>query len=362
MSGPVDLDLIKATLAARIDALVVQLYPAAMQDGRHWRMGSISGERGQSLAITRYGAQAGLWRDFSSGESGSALDLIAHALFGGRVSHEVVDWAVQWCGLGTLSPAEQQRARDRAAAASAEADKKAATERRAKERQAQAIWLSGGPIDRTPADLYLRGRAIDCAALGRTPRALRYAPEVYNAELQAGLPAMVAYVYDPERRLQAAVHRTWLRRDAGGVWRKDGRLKDAKMSLGPFGGGHIPLHRGAHDGPLHTLPAGTWIATAEGIENALSIAMARPALRTIAHISLDNLGRLKLPPNIGGLIIGADNDAPGSPAEAGLQRQLARLTERGIAYEIVRAPDGHKDMNDWLQALARPPVQGELAS
>ena len=353
--APVDLDLVKATLAQRIDSLVPQLYPAATLDGPHWRLGDALGAPGQSLAITRAGANAGLWKDFAGTDSGSPLDLIAHALFSGRVDAAVVDWAVQWCGLGTLSPDEQRRATERARAAGDKARADAQAEAEKRQRSAQGLWLAGSPMARTPVDSYLRGRAIDFAALGRYPGALRFKAEVYNSETRSPLPAMLAYVYDPAQGRQCAVHRTWIARGPDG-WIKHPRLKDAKKTFGAFRGGHIPVWRGQHPGPLHELPPGTWIATAEGIENAASIAMQRPHLRCIAHLSLDNLGALLLPDTIGGLYIAADNDAPGSPADAAFQRQLWTLEKRGVPHKVIRAPAGIKDMNDWLRAAAPRPA------
>ena len=363
MSGPVDLDLVKAMLTQRIDALVQQLYPAAVRDGRHWRLGSVAGEPGQSLAIAASGNGQGLWKDFSADVGGGPLDLIAHAQFNGRVDAEVVRWAVEWCGLGRMSGEDQARAAARAADSMEKQAQQRAADTAKRIRQARAIWLHGRDMAGTPVDHYLQGRAIDCGAAGHWPRALRFDAEVYNSETRTAGPAMLAYVYGAEAQGQTAVHRTWLRRDDAGRWRKDWTLREAKKTLGPFGGGYIPIWRGAVSGPLHALPAGTWIATAEGIENALSVAVARPHLRVIAHISLTNLSALDLPDCIAGLYVAADNDKPGSPAAAAFEQQLARLNERGIAHEIVRAPDGHKDMNDWLQALRRAePSQEGMAS
>jgi len=351
MSGPVDLDLIKATLAARIDSLVPQLYPAAQLDGKHWVLGDIDGNPGQSLRITRVGQFAGTWTDFNptGKRSGSLLDLIAGRLYGGSVTVDVVRYATEWCGLGAISPADRQKlaARDRDAREKAAAVEREKTAK--KRRQAQAIWLTGAKNSAgTPADLYLQGRAIDFTALGRFPGALRFAAEVYNAERDAYLPAMLAYVADGQTGQQLAVHRTYLNRSDAGLWVKDWRLKDAKKSLGPFRSGHIPIWRGEHgDKRLCDLPKGTWIATAEGIENAGSIAMSRPELRVIAHIAMDNLGALDLPDNIGGLLIGVDND----PTDAALNANLARLEDRGFAFQLVRPPKPHKDMNDWARAL-----------
>ena len=45
------------------------------------------------------------------------------------------------------------------------------------------------------------------------------------------------------------------------------------------------------------------------------------------------------------LYIAADNDAPGSPADAAFQRQLWTLEKRGVPHKVIRAPAGIKDMN-----------------
>ncbi|MFT8371837.1 MAG: hypothetical protein ABF641_12465, partial [Acetobacter sp.] len=70
-------------LAARIQQLVTELLPAGQRDGHEWRCGSLAGEKGQSLAVHLSGQRAGVWCDFSSGERGDSLDLVASVLFNG---------------------------------------------------------------------------------------------------------------------------------------------------------------------------------------------------------------------------------------------------------------------------------------
>src|SRR5262249_51158176 len=98
-------------LATRVDSLVPDLLPHAVIDGDEWRVGSVAGERGRSMAINR-GARPGIWKDFGAGDNmrGDALDLIAQVLFRGDKG-KAVAWARSWLGLDNLDPAriEQHR-------------------------------------------------------------------------------------------------------------------------------------------------------------------------------------------------------------------------------------------------------------
>ena len=51
------------------------LLPHGQKTGKEWRVGSVDGEKGQSLGVSINGAKQGVWCDFSSGESGDLLEL-----------------------------------------------------------------------------------------------------------------------------------------------------------------------------------------------------------------------------------------------------------------------------------------------
>lgn len=353
-AGPLDLDVLKATLIARLDSLVMQLYPAAVRDGNHWRLGDVDGAPGQSLAITRTGAHAGQWTDFNptgARASGDLLHLVAHVMTGGDF-RGAVDWAREWCGLGAISPEDQRRLRERAQAATARHEADAERLRADKRARAQRLFF-GAPAEfrGTPGAAYLAGRCIDLARLRHYPRALRFHAAVTCGEVGAALPAMLACVTDaaaPVNRAFLATHRTWLAPRADGTVTK-AQLKDAKKSLGSIRGGTIPLSRGHSGAPLKEGPHGEWVTLGEGIETCLSFAIANPDRRVLACVALGNLGCVSLPPHVGGIIVLADND----PTRAGLDRQLALLTERGLPHVVSRPPERFKDFNDWLQALVK---------
>lgn len=70
-----DITLIKRSLADKAQAVAEYLLPNGKKVGAEWRIGSISGEAGQSLGVHLYGAKAGVWSDFSSNEGGDLIDL-----------------------------------------------------------------------------------------------------------------------------------------------------------------------------------------------------------------------------------------------------------------------------------------------
>src|SRR4051794_16681156 len=81
-------------LAERMEKLVPELLPNGRPNGREWRVGSVEGEAGSSLAVCLFGLDAGLWHDFATGESGDALDLVRAVLH--RRMGEALEWSRRW--------------------------------------------------------------------------------------------------------------------------------------------------------------------------------------------------------------------------------------------------------------------------
>ena len=337
--GAADLSAMLASSAAR---LAPELLPTGRRDGPHWRCGGVDGTPGQSLAIHLHGDKAGVWHDFSTGEAGDALDLVAAVLFRGD-TRAAISWARRWLGVtdGTAPPPPVRRA-PAAVAAVPDADE---AQRR---RKALALFLSAAPgIAGSPADAYLAGRGIILAELARQPAALRFHPECWCGEAGRPLPAMLAAITDGTGQ-HVGTHRTWLALDAASTWRK-APLRDPKKTLGPYAGGFIPLWRGASGKPLRQAPAGETVALAEGIETALSVALACPELRVLAAVALPNMARVILPASVAQVILCADNDADNPKADAMLARAADRFAAEGRDVRIARPPVG-KDFNDTLRA------------
>ena len=332
-------------LGSRAHALALQLLPHGRKDGQEWRCGSLAGEPGQSLAVHLVGSKAGVWSDFSSNEKGDALDLVAQVLFRGD-KKQALRWARQWLGLESGDPAAMETVRREVAARIDRADEDAEATRRS----AHRLWLNAQErIAGTPVEYYLAGRGIDLAELGRQPRSIRYHPALFNFALQAKLPAMVTAVTGADGQF-AACHRTWLEEAGPKDWRK-ARLEKPKMVLGSFRGGMIRVWRGAGGKPMRQAAIGEIVDVTEGIEDALSVAMAAPDCRVVAAISLSNMGNLVFPPAITTLRLWRQNDTKSAAIEQ-FDRVVRAHLARGLQVLIPPIPDGMNDVNDLLQGVA----------
>jgi len=94
-----NLDEIKDSLRERAAELATFLFPTGKLAGREWQIGDVSGSPGASLSICTSGLKAGVWKDWSTGETGTPLDLWAmrHGYHGGdgwvaKAGEECASW------------------------------------------------------------------------------------------------------------------------------------------------------------------------------------------------------------------------------------------------------------------------------
>lgn len=340
---------IVAMLAQQADRLARELLPHGARSGPEWRVGSLAGEKGQSLAVRMFGERAGIWHDFESGEGGDALGLVAAVLFNNDIGR-ALEWSRRWLGLHAASPDELRQHRRQAAEWKEKADKDNTEKAEARRRVAHAMWLEAAPIGGTPVEDYLANRGIRLAELGHVPNALKFHPRVWSEMHKARVPAMLAAIQDSEGEF-LATHRTYIEWREG-AWRnvKDERGRSLKRTLGDYQGGWVRLTRGARGTPWSQLTAAETVCFAEGIENALSIALAVPEWRAASAVSLGNLTAIALPPTIRDVVIAADNDGPESRAVVALQKALRHLVQTGVNVRVARPDPAFKDWNDQVRA------------
>lgn len=368
-AGRRELQAIKDALADRIYELASELLRGGRKSEckNFWEASNIGCTgKGTSLKVNLKGKHQGLWKDFAlssgmPGSGGSALDLIREIRCGGDIADAIKE-AKSWLEGKGWSADPARISQDTAAmdARRAKREAEAADEVEAKRTKAGALWHGAELGGRNPAIAYLQCRAIDFARLGKVPGSLRYRPDVWNAEARrrdgprnAKLPAMIACIMGLQGELRG-VHRTWLDLVDWNFATREGRVEkarlvDPKRSLGPYRGGHIPLWKGEHRQTLRDIPEGTPIYASEGIENGLSVALAKPDARIIAAVSLSNLAALELPAQMGPLTIIADNDGDNATATAGLEKAIAAHQAQGREVKTMFPPAGFKDWNDFLR-------------
>ena len=337
-------------LALRIEQLAREILPGGVRLQHEWHVPAKNSPLGGSLDVhLARGQKAGVWKCWASGEGGDALDLIAQIECGGD-KKRAVGWAKAWLGID----GRELDSRDRETFQ----PKGALTVEPARDnaKYAFGLWLEAqADIRDTPVDTYLKARGIDLRRLaqltGALPGALRYHPALKYPETGRSCAAMIAGVSgtgDQAGRM-IAVHRTFLS--------PDGRSRLGKMTLGPIGGGLIPLRRGASGKPLAQAPEGDGILLTEGIEDALSAALMYPEDRIAAALNIGNLSRIMLPPAIRTVIIAGDNDAWGQEtpqggqahaAVRGLDKAIRHYQSQDREVRLRRASTG-KDLNDELR-------------
>lgn len=355
-----DIAQVVGMLADRIEALIAALGLDGQFRGHEyvaWNPTRADNSLG-SFVIHLSADKAGVWADFAvAGARGDALDLVAYVLFRGD-KKRAWRWALGWLGLADVDDATarataKQWEQKRVARRRADAEERRKTRNRALRRWLEAEERLRG----TPVDLYLKGRGLDLDLLGRQPRALRYHPALWCAEAETRLPAWVAAIagtVGAGRGHMVGIHRGWLARRPDGTWTK-AALDEPRKSWGsykPFGG-IIPLNRGASGRPLGQAPEGEAIILTEGVEDALTLALALPEMRVAAAVSVSNLANIALPQQITTVIIAADNDGAGSDGDASLRKAAARFTDQGRRVKIARSPVG-KDFNDLIQQRSAP--------
>ena len=187
---------------------------------------------------------------------------------------------------------------------------------------AACLWASARPIDRTPAEAYLRARSLAIAS----PE-LRYQERTpWGRGSKARFePALLAAVRDASGLV--AVHRTFL--GAHGASRPV-----ARRALGRLGGGAVRL-----DAPLDGQ-----LGLAEGVETALAATLLT-GIPCWATLGAERFGRLALPPEVDRLILFLDQDGGGRRAE-----QLARAAHLGSSIRLDAHYPGVEgaDWNDIL--------------
>ncbi|SFR86675.1 DUF7146 domain-containing protein [Sphingomonas jatrophae] len=357
-----------ATIARGLNARAAELATWLLPNGRRsacrrwWETNNLSdtptSDGGRSLKVELQGAHQGQWRDYANmAESGDMIDLVALRNHGGDKGAAIA-WAKSYLGLDTMDPARIERVRYQAAQAAERDAQAAAKEREAKIRGARALWLNAPEaFEGTPAARYLEGRGIRAELLPekRWPGSLRYHAEVWNVDAGVKLPCMVACLVTPDGA-QVATHRTWLGRDprTRGWVKADGAelgvpRGNAKKILGRSGGAFVPIAKGASGVSLGALKRPDTIYLTEGIEDALTVACAKPEARVGAAYSVGNIGAIEFPPLIERIVIVADRDDKIRAVEA-LERAIAKQQARGKHVQLVMPPVGFKDMNAWWQA------------
>lgn len=306
---PIDFDALNRTALSQISALCQRWLPRGRRSGNWWSASNPTRtDRNPSLGVS---LQTGHWTDYGTGERGDLIGLYAHLHNLGQ--YEAALRLAEEVGAAPLpdprkTPAATKAAEDRA---------------RRNGELALQIWRESQPAAGTLVEGYLRARGITIPV----PPSIRFHSALRHSPSGELLPAMVAAVQGPDRRV-LAVHRTYLKPDGAGK----AMVEKPKLMLGPCAGGCVRFG-----------PAQDEVHVAEGLETALAAQQAT-GLPTWAALSTSGLRSLLLPPEVHSVVILADGDAPGLAAADDAARRWIR---EGRRVRIAKPPSG-RDMADLL--------------
>lgn len=308
----------------------------------------------EQMCVWLTGARRGAWKDFTGGEQGDAIDLVAYGLTG-IVSADSRMTALEWIedryGLKSMSPQKRQAVAAEAAARRAAAEAKEEERRTRSRERARKFFYSCQAIEGTIAETYLASRGVVLADVPNLGRALRFHPacEYWMDDARPRLPAMVAAMVDEAGKI-GACHYTFLKPDGSGK----ADVEKAKLMFPETTGLVIRLTDGPSGLPAEQAAeqkiAGI-TGLVEGIEDGLSAGRGSPDLRMWSCGSLG--GFLSVPDHgcISSFLVFRDNDWGKPQAQKLFGRALARLKGFRKPVAAISMPaDWGKDVNDAIRS------------
>jgi putative DNA primase/helicase len=315
-----DLDAVVAGLRATAASWVPSHLRNGKRMGDELRLANIRGDKPRkrgSCVIALEGERAGDWIDFDDNQGGGPLSTLEHAT--GLTGRALIEYAAELAGSapvnGTSHPIAETLTKEQRAENAA--------------REIELILGRAVPLGGTMGETYLAGRGLQAPD---TPDLL-FHPDLTYWDKRTGYPALIAIVRDAAGE-QIAIHRTYLAPDGSGK----AEVPKPRMMLGSVAGGVVRLGDIGQHGV---------VGLAEGIETALSVMQACPALPVWAALSSGNLEQVVLPPEVTRVVLLADHDGEGVGLKAA-QRASGRFNAEGRRVWIGHPPDAGEDFNDLL--------------
>lgn len=354
-----------------IEDIITALYQGKRKNMRRNLWNVVSrfrpGAHEGQMVIYLTGARRGAFIDFPAGTKGDAIDTVAYGLVG-EVSHQTRMDAVEWIedryGLKSMSPDKKRQldaeARARRAVVEAQETKQRET---ALTRARKTFFSCSAGIRGTLAETYLASRGIDLGQVSHLiENTFRFSPSFENwmtapvddrgDKSGKGLffPAMVSAMVNDQGKL-CAYHCTYLARD--GSDKAPIEKKYQKLMYPETAGTCIRVTQGSSGLSLEVAAETkqpSLLGVTEGIEDALSAAIADRDLRMWAAGSLGGLAYVPDSPAISGYLIFQDNDWNNPQAARQFKRHVQRIRGFGKPVEVISMPaEWGKDVNDAIR-------------
>ncbi|WP_419738588.1 AAA family ATPase [Ruegeria sp.] len=396
-TGP-SVAVVREALIERAEDLFHQVFGEPVRvSAREWQA------RSRPAQVMRMqGPKRGLWHDYSAGEGGDLLDLVACAWCGlGSAKDDfprVMKDAARYCGITPDQPVDETALRERKRLRQRAAEQAERQEAARRAALVHALEQHAQPVMGTAAGTYLLSRGLgfvpnmSAGWLPPVPGEAVRSPDrgslvIWARNAKGAITGGQRILVNPDgSRVEAGVRKPSFGSIRGSCARFPAQAGPASMSAAPLE--PVPLRGDAEKGEEMAGQAGADgsvppalqaeppLVIAEGPESALSIWQAT-GYETWAVFGASNWQCIDLPKDRP-VILAPDRDAPDSPAGQAFRKAVLHHLGRGVTrlrIAVAPEPAGSKaDLNDTLQRAgpeavrkaieaARPVmVQGEAPS
>ncbi|MGL4490536.1 MAG: toprim domain-containing protein [Rhizobiaceae bacterium] len=355
-------EAIKTQLFMRMPDVAAKLLPRGKREGGLWVSRNPAGDdpkKKPALKVRIQGGDLGAWSDWRSGDKGDVFRLIEHCL---KCDFNAARrWAMDYCGMRGMSREERARM-DREAQTYTEREaKKAEKDLQWKLQQAVKLWNARADLTRSPwrdhALAYFAGR--NCA-LDQVPNIAR---ETFRYSRATEWWNGATWKHVDGRRIKTApgpefpaVHSA-LRNRLGIITcchvtfldplkPKKASVEPPKLMFGVALGSVIEVSTGPEGKPFWLAQEAHPLIIAEGIETALSLAIAMPECRVWAGGSLAGVGAAPVDLDcISAIYFARDNNEGNPQAQQQFERANDQLAAHGKALTVMASIVGD-DFND----------------
>jgi len=366
-----DTKLVKQLLQDRIQGVCHWLLPDGRRVGSNWRCNNPKLDApGQTPEMRVYfSGVVGSWKDFRSGDKGDVVRLIEYIHDTDFVG--AMRLAKDFLGLGRLSADERRKFEDAAAKRQEVAAKKAKKKEDRKRMHCEkrfleaALFGAGSPAEVHARRYWSETRGIDIGRVENLDRtSFRFSPSVeywrmseYRPDPETGRltkvkegPRFPAILCAMRSVLGQFVdhHVTFLdhvRADKVDL----GPKQNPRLMACPNAGSVIRISHGPEGKlPEHSEEPHPLIL-AEGVETALSLALALPECRVWACGSISGIKNAPVTfPFVSEIYVAGENDWDKPQARKSLEAALDALEQSGKPLELMRSHVG-SDFNDLMK-------------
>jgi hypothetical protein len=364
--GP-DIDTIKDMLKARIVEVCHRCLPRGRRDGNEWVAHNpfVDEQRKTPALKVALTGNKGAWKDYRHPtDKGDVLKLIEFTQSLASFK-EVVTWAKDFLGLEQMTPKQREALRHEAVMRKQRDEEEDRKRRQRKLEQAMALWQEAdGPGENPGAEAHAMGYF---ASRGCDPRNLLH-PSFrtfrFSSATEWWKGAEFQHANGGQRKVKPgpqypAIHSAM--RAANGaltcchvtyldpVLRAKAPVAPPKLMRGEALGSVIEVARGPSEQDFWMCAVAGPLIIAEGIETALSLALAVPEARVWAAGSLAGLGACPVQlPCVGEIALARDNNEGNAQAQKALRQAVLKLEEADKPLVVMASHVGD-DFNDLTQ-------------